>query len=188
MNPIRREALGRVILSLVVWASPAAAQFSFTPRPAPEARWFLVTEFGAVLNLNRVEASSREQLLNWELGPMLNLNPKCSLGATLFLSYSKDAEIYAGPKLRFRYWINRSLSFDAGAGPVWRLNYIESGTWLSGQVGLSYRDLAHVFVQFDFFEDTIASAGIKIGRLPGAIIGAVAGGIAGIRFLVSRLD
>jgi len=54
MNPpLRREALGRVILSLVVWASPAAAQFSFTPRPAPEARWFLVSEFGAVLNLNR---------------------------------------------------------------------------------------------------------------------------------------
>jgi len=168
--------------------SGLAAQFSFSPRPAPEIRWFLVTEFGAVLNLNRVEARSREQLLNWELGALLNLNPKHGLGATLYVSYSKDAEIYAGPKLRYRYWLSPSLSLDAGAGPIWRINYVESGTWLSSQVGLNYRDLAHVFVQLDFFEDTIASAGIKIGRLPGAIIGAVTGGIAGIRFLVSRLD
>jgi hypothetical protein len=81
-----------------------------------------------------------------------------------------------------------ALSLEASAGPIWRLNYIESGTWLSTQVGLGYRDLAHLFIQFDFFEDTIASAGLKIGRLPGLILGAVAGGITGVRYLISRLD
>jgi hypothetical protein len=188
MSCVRRKTFSLVIALLLASASPLAAQFSFSPKPAPQARWFLVTEFGAVLTLNRVESSAREQLLNWELGVMRNLNAKHSLGAALFISYSKDAEIYAGPKLRYRYWLNPALCLEAGAGPIWRLGYIESGTWLSSQVGLSYRDLAHVFVQLDFFEDTIASAGIKIGRLPGAIIGAVAGGIAGIRYWISRLD
>jgi len=188
MNFARCKSLVLISALSTALASPLRAQFSFNPKPGPEARWFAVTEFGAVLNLNRVEASSREQLLNWELGLMGNLNPKHSLGGTLFISYSKDAEIYAGPKLRYRYWLNPTLSLEAGAGPIWRLNYIESGTWLSAQVGLNYRDLAHLFLQFDFFEDTIASVGLKIGRLPGAILGAVAGGIAGVRFLFSRLD
>jgi hypothetical protein len=188
MNFARCKSLVLISALSTALASPLRAQFSFNTKPAPEARWFAVTEFGAVLTLNRVEASSREQLLNWELGLMGNLNPKHSLGGTLYISYSKDAEVYAGPRLRYRYWLNPALSLDAGAGPIWRLNYLESGTWLSAQVGLNYRDLAHLFLELDFFEDTIASVGLKIGRLPGAILGAVAGGIAGIRFLISRLD
>jgi hypothetical protein len=188
MNFGRFKSIVLLNALLMAFASPLKAQFSFNPRPAPKARWFAFTEFGAVLTLNRVEASSREQLLNWELGLMGNLHSKHSLGGTLFISYSKDAEVYAGPKLRYRYWLSPMLSLDAGAGPIWRLNYIESGTWLSTQVGLSYRDLAHFFLQFDFFEDTITSVGFKIGRLPGAILGAVAGGIAGVRYIISRLD
>jgi hypothetical protein len=185
-----RSHLTAVMIAAHLFAAalPLSAQFSFEPRQAPEVHWFAITEFGAIINLNRVEAGSREQILNWELGLMRNLTPKHSLGGSLFISYSKDAEIYAGPKLRYRYWLNRAFSLDAGAGPIWRLNYVESGTWLSAQVGLSYHDLAHFFLQFDFFEDTIASAGIKIGRLPGAILGVAAAGIAGVRFLVSRLD
>jgi hypothetical protein len=188
MHFARCQSLVFIIALLVAMASPLSSQFNFNPKPAPEARWFVVTEFGAVLTLNSVEASSREQLLNWELGFMGNLNPKHSLGGTLYISYSKDAEIYAGPTLRYRYWLNPTLSIEAGAGPIWRLNYIESGTWLSARVGLNYRDRAHLFLQFDFFEDAITSIGLKIGRLPGAILGVIAGGIAGIRFLVSRLD
>lgn len=188
MDFTRCKSLIFIIALLIAFTCPLIAQFSFKPKPAPEARWFAITEFGAVLTLNRVEGSAREQFLNWELGLMGNLNPKHSLGGTLFISYSKDAEVYAGPKLRYRYWLNPTLSLDVGAGPIWRLNYLESGTWLSTQVGISYRDLAHLFLQFDFFEDTIASVGFKIGSLPGAILGAVAGGVAGVRFLVSRLD
>jgi hypothetical protein len=183
----RLLVFSEIILTLAIVPS-VWAQFSFNPKPAPEARWFAVTEFGAVITLNSVEASSREQLFSWELGLMRNLAPRHSLGGTLFISYSKDAEIYAGPKLRYRYWLNPKLCLEAGAGPTWRLNYIQSGTWLSAQVGLNYRDLAHFFVQFDFFEDAIASAGIKIGRLPGAILGAAAGCIAGLRYFISRLD
>ena len=188
MNFGRFKPLVLLVALLVPALSPLKAQFSFNPKPAPEARWFAITEFGTVLTLNRVEASAREQLLNWELGLMGNLSPKHSLGGSLYISYSKDAEVYAGPKLRYRYWLNPALSLDAGAGPIWRLNYLESGTWLSAQVGLSYRDLAHLFLQLDFFEDTITSVGLKIGRLPGAILGVVAGGIAGVRFIISRLD
>ncbi|MBN2409357.1 MAG: hypothetical protein JXE07_06425 [Candidatus Aminicenantes bacterium] len=188
MDNTRRNLLFFGTLLLGLAASPLGAQFSFTPRPAPEAKWFPVTEFGAVLTLNRVEASAREQLLNWELGLMGNLSRRHSLGGTLFISYSKHAEIYAGPKLRYRYWINPTVSIEAGAGPIWRLSYIESGTWLSGQIGLNYRDLACAFLQFDFFEETIASAGLKVGRRPGAILSALAAGVVGIRYLISLMD
>jgi len=186
--PKFRDFAALLPVSLLISYIPLSAQFSYSPKPAPEFRWFAISEFGAVLTLNRVETSSREQLLNWELGLMGNLNSKQSLGGTLFASYSKDAEIYAGPKLRYRFWLNPGLALDAGVGPIWRLNYIESGTWVSAQFGVSYLDWGQFFFQFDFFEDTIASAGLKIGRLPGAILGSVAAGIAGVRFLVSRLD
>jgi hypothetical protein len=167
---------------------PLAAQVRFNPRRAADAKWFAVTEFGVVLTLNRVEASAREQLFTWELGLMRNVNHGHSLGGTLFVSYSRDAEIYAGPKLRYRYWVNFALSLEAGAGPIRRLNYLESGTWLSSQAGLDYRDLAVLFLQIDFFEDTIASVGAKTGRLPGMLLSAIAAGVVAIRYLIGILD
>jgi hypothetical protein len=188
MDFIRRHLLVAATLFLGIVTAPISAQFSFSPKPAPDATWFAVTEFGAVLTLNSVEASAREQLLNWELGLMGNINRHHSLGGTLFISYSKDAEIYAGPRLRYRYWINLSLSLEAAAGPIWRLNYLESGTWLSTQAGVNYRDLASLFLRFDFFEDAIASVGIKTGRLPGTILSALAAGVVGVRYLIGLMD
>lgn len=108
-------------------------------------------------------------------------------GALCF-SYSHDAEIYAGPKLRYRYWFNPSLSQEAGAGPLWRLSYLKSGTFFASQLGVNYRDLATLFLQLDFFENTIPSLGIKIGSWPGTIVAIVAAGVAGVRYLIERID
>jgi hypothetical protein len=95
-----KKSSSLAVALLVVLAFPLRAQFSFNPKPAPETRWFAVTEIGAVPTLNRVEVSSREQLLNWELGLMKNLAPRNSLGATIFISHSKDAEVYDARPMR----------------------------------------------------------------------------------------
>src|SRR4030042_5338664 len=118
MDFARCKSLVLIIALIMAIAPPLGAHFLFNPRPAPEARWFAITEFGAVIILNRVEASSREQLLNWELGLMGNLNPRHSLGGTLFISYSKDAEIYAVPKLRYRYWLHPNLNLKDSYGTI----------------------------------------------------------------------
>jgi len=77
--------------------------------------------------------------------------PKHSIGGTLHISYSKDAEIYAGPKLRYRYWLNPTLSLEVGAGGIAGVRFLISKAGLSIDYLAAFRyiGLEPVFARVD---------------------------------------
>jgi len=164
------------------------AQLCWQGKPSPECRLFIITEFGGVLPVSENSAGAQIQRLNWELGGLLNLNKRNAAGTALYFSLSKNSELYGGGKLRYRLWLNRSFSLDAGAGLMWRLNYIESGTNYTGHIGINYRDIVSLIVQIDVLEDTIASIGIKTGSWIGAASGTAAAVVGTVLYILSRID
>lgn len=180
-----------VLFILVFFAALSGnsyAQLCWNGKPYPECRFFIVTEFGGVLPISKKSAGAQIQRVHWELGGLLNLNKRNAAGAALYFSLSKNSELYGGGKLRYRFWLNRSFSLDFGAGLMWRLNYIESGTNYTGHFGINYRDVVSLIVQIDVLEDTIASIGIKTGSWIGAASGTAAAVVGTVLYILSRIE
>lgn len=177
-----------VLACTIAFSGNSYAQLCWRGKPSPECRFFIVTEFGGVLPISENSAGAQIQRLNWELGGLLNLTKRNAAGAALYFSLSKNSELYGGGKLRYRLWLNRSFSIDAGAGLMWRLNYIESGTNYTGHIGLNYRDIVSLIVQIDVLEDTITSIGIKTGSWIGAASGTAAAVVGTVLYILSRID
>jgi len=185
---LEKKSLYLSAISILLISASLQGQICFKPKPFPECNKFFITEFGILLNINSIEASAREQILNWELGLMGNISRKSAVGGSLYASYSKNAELYGGFKMGYRRWLNSSFNVEAEAGPIWRLGYIESRTFFSFNLGLNYRDLALFLFQIDFFEEPIVSIGIKFGTWPGTILGVLAAGVTGVRYLLRIID
>jgi len=193
MNRVERKVKKTLVIPIVlafifVFTGNSYAQLCWRGKPSPECRFFIVTEFGGVLPLNDQSAGAQIQRLNWELGGLLNFNQRNAAGAALYFSLSKNSELYGGGKLRYRFWLNRSFSLDCGAGLMWRLNYIESGTNYTGHIGINYRDIVSLIVQIDVLEDTITSLGIKTGSWIGAASGTAAAVVGTVLYILSRID
>ena len=184
----------KVVVSMIVLAYIAVlsensyAQLCWRGKPAPECRIFFITEFGGVLPISGNNAGAQIQRLNWELGGLLNFNKRNAAGAAFYFSLSKNSELYGGGKLRYRFWLNRSFSLDFGAGLMWRLNYIKSGTNYTGHLGLNYRDIVSFIVQIDVLEDTITSLGIKTGSWIGTAAGTAAAVVGTVLYILSRIE
>ncbi len=177
-----------VLAYAAVFAGDSYAQLCWRGKPAPDCRYFFVTEFGGVLPISENNAGAQIQRLNWELGGLLNFTQRNAAGASFYFSLSKNSELYGGGKLRYRFWLNRSFSLDCGAGLMWRLNYIASGTNYTGHIGLNYRDIVSFIVQIDVLEDTITSLGIKTGSWIGAASGTAAAVGGTVLYILSRLE
>ena len=177
-----------MLVYITILSGNSYAQICWRGKPYPECRFFIVTEFGGVLPVSEKSAGAQIQRINWELGGLLNLNKRNAAGAAIYFSLSKNSELYGGGKLRYRFWLNRSFSLDCGAGLMWRLNYIESGTNYTGHFGINYRDVVSLVVQIDVLEDTIASIGIKTGSWIGAASGTAAAVVGTVLYLISRIE
>lgn len=186
MTKIKAGAV--LLIFMAVLTGNSHAQLCWRGKPSPECRFFIVTEFGGVFPISENSAGAQTQRLNWELGGLFNLTKRNAAGAALYFSLSKNSELYGGGKLRYRLWLNRSFSLDAGAGLMWRLNYIESGTNYTGHIGINYQDIVSLIVQIDVLEDTITSIGIKTGSWIGAASGTAAAVVGTVLYILSRID
>lgn len=90
---------------------------SFTGRPWPGARWFLVTHSGLAA---RVDAGSPlyekgKAYALADFGAMRNLGERWAVGGNLYVG-ADDRRLRFGPKARLRYWLGSAHSIDAAAG------------------------------------------------------------------------
>jgi len=115
--------LGLVLLSCSVapaLAAPAQKGLTFRPRPRPEARAFLITEF---LYGNELDGSfSNGHLFSWQLGFMINADERNSFGCAAALDLLRRSESGVGrigPYLRYRRWLSTRKSIDGALGVVW---------------------------------------------------------------------
>jgi hypothetical protein len=185
---MRKKFLTCFIIFVFMTLTSLNAQLCFRGRPSPECKWFTITEFGALAKISQGSEGPFHQLFTWELGAMHNLNRSNALGATLYASFTKQSEVYGGFKLRFRKWIGPAWSLEGGAGPIWRLNYPESGMHFTGHIGLNYKDYVILTGHVDFMEKTVVYIGIRTGALPGAAASLLSAAVLGIRYFILRLD
>ncbi len=97
----------------IVFASPLAgyAQTCFQGKPLPNCKSFWITEITVGID---VISSYAGGLVTPEVGLMANLNKKHAIGGTAFLDITDNAGF--GVKGRYRYWMSKNFSIDAGAG------------------------------------------------------------------------
>jgi len=185
---MRKAMATGILLGIFVFVSYLPAQLCFRGKTRPGCSWFLITEFGALAKISQRSAGPYHQIITWECGLMRNLDEGNALGAALYASFSRQSEVYGGFKLRYRRWLGQSWSLESGAGLAWRLNYPESGTHITGHIGLNYKDYVILTGQIDYMEEAVAYLGIRTGALPGAVAVLVSAAALGVRYLLSRIS
>ncbi len=199
-----------VLLSLLIFPLLAEAQFSLKPSPLPTCKTFLLTEIGYYYRV-----SSFPEELSWykhhsyftsNVGLMMNLSSKFSIGAANFVGIDDDGQLRWGAKARARRWFGPEKSADLSLG----LNFADSRGYydmpaITGELSLNLRDLiifnilvevaSYKIDQYADYEpyellgtkkgsDVGIYTGIKTGRKPGlianigiALVGAVVLGL-----------
>lgn len=95
----------------------AKKKFSFTPKPFPECRSFMITEFGLSYGLDKPSDESNLRLVTWELGYMVNRDEHSAIGGTLFIGVEPDGGASRlGLRARYRYWLSGNKSLDIAPG------------------------------------------------------------------------
>jgi len=110
-----------LILCVLIIVPTAQAQFSFLPKPLPEASVFLITEIGYVYRVsqsidedNNFFSESRHHYIS-EIGFMKNLNPHYAVGGNFYFENEGRSASRAGFKVRLRKWLDR-YSLDLSTG------------------------------------------------------------------------
>lgn len=176
-------------LSFLLSPSISQAQISFRGKPVPECIMFFITEAGGVVG---VAGSPGEFGVNYEFGLMYNLNQRSALGATLFTLF--DGSNFRGIKLRYRHWMNSSISLDVSPGlSLWGYGKHPQFT---GHVGLNFGDWIALIGQADIQRQWHAnrlrskvnfSMGVKFGSYAGCGLMIVSGvGALIIGFLIAK--
>jgi hypothetical protein len=92
-------------------------KFSFKPKPFPECRSFLITEFGLYYGLDKSSDQTNLRLITREFGLMENRDERSAIGGTLFIDAEADREgSRLGFRARYRYWLSRNRSLDIAPG------------------------------------------------------------------------
>ena len=168
-----KKALILLVLTGLLIISPAVhAQIKFRGKPLPECKMFLITEAVGFLTMERyMERYVPEPGLVSEFGLMFNLNKHSAVGATVFFKMGADLD-GMGFKVRYRYWLNSSFSFDVSPG-LWLWSDCGHYTF-TGHVGLNYKDWVGLIAQIDNHRGdlrsrNVYSLGIKFGSYPGFV-------------------
>lgn len=171
----------------------------FRCRPYPECRAFFVTNSGGYFQLGaRRGANPMRAIADW--GAMVNLSSKDAIGGSWFVTVAEN-ELSTGPVLRWRRWLGPTQSLDFAVGtPVAGGNLARPGSVL----GLVKYNPVYWFgiaarpemVRYDdeyICDDagcrTVSGTkarlylGAEVGELPGLVLGASAGVVAGLLVL-----
>lgn len=188
----------RKFFMLILWvlldSMTVHAQFSFTPKPLPEASVFPVTEIGyayrvtpfAEDNSNRL-GPYRHHYLS-EIGLMKNLSPNYAAGGIFHVGTDAFSKWRAGFKARLRRWFYK-FSVDLSAGMLfWDSRSLDDNV-ITGGVAISLKNSIGFIVQVEsahltaYLPPTYIPAdkndkavyfGMKIGSKPGAWINGAA--------------
>jgi len=66
---------------------------------------------------SNIDANKRKWLFTADWGYMRNLNPRSSLGATLYFGGDDDVGVF-GVRPRYRLWLDRQAALDLSAGII----------------------------------------------------------------------
>ena len=114
----------------VAATEPEAPSCAF--HPAPECRYFGVTDFGVAFGSTRTsqsifDSTGRRVELFIEGGAMRSFGSRNAAGVTWFLALDNNPGS-TGPGLRYRRWVTRRQSVEGGVGvPLFSWDY-EAGT------------------------------------------------------------
>jgi hypothetical protein len=129
-----------LLFVLTALAGTSSGQPCFRGRPLPDCKSFWITESGAFFHLNSHKGdrwNDRKVYENlyytWEIGGMVNRNPKTAFGGTLYIGwdgYINDTRL--GIKGRWRWWLSPHTGLDLSPGilmsdkisasPIWCLS------------------------------------------------------------------
>ena len=189
-------AAGPVRAGESVAPSSSPRGLSFTGKPLPETRWFLITHAGLAL---RVDEGSplyerSDAYILTDFGAMRNVGKRWAVGANLYVG-ADDYRSRVGPKARVRYWLGRETAVDAAAGFLLTGNDDWKGTAIFpgyvGEINLGLKELlvtgAVETVDIEKSgireRDTSWYVGAKAGGVTGAILTAV--GLAALAIILS---
>jgi hypothetical protein len=202
-----------ILLLSLVFPLPAKAQFSLKPSPLPTCKAFLLTEIGYYYRVSSFPEDlypdyKHHSYFTSNIGLMMNLSSKFSIGAANFVGIDNGHEIRWGAKVRARRWFGPEKSADLSLG----LNFADSRTYydkpaFSGELSLNLRDqlIFNILVEvgsynYELFEtayydsyeqvssiikkgsDVGIYTGIKTGRNVG-LIAHIAGALIGAAIL-----
>ncbi len=109
-------------LWLLIPTQHLEAQFSWKPRPLPEARTFLVTEIGYAYRINDYAEGAfnleRHHYFTSEVGAMVNTSESFAVGATSFTGMDEGGNFRWAVKTRFRWWLDRERSIELSQGLI----------------------------------------------------------------------
>lgn len=156
----------------------------FRGRPLRGCGVFAITEAGYRYQLT--PRAGPRHLVDVELGFMMNFNQTMAWGGTAFIAGNFDGESRWGLKGRYRYWLSRWASVEAGAGVLYVTEIAgldPSGPAFTGQLAFNMADFGSVTGTVDAFGrgDTRWSVGAKTGSYSTA----VAAGLALVALVVA---
>ncbi len=194
-----------VLLLLLGVYTEGSAQFSWKPKPYPECRSFLVTDFGTVIRLTSTpyqvtryfrsdtlegvnERSLRGPvLLISDVGLMFNLNPRYAVGIShsMVADFGSDESgLYGGFKLRFRRWLNNKSSVEFTPGLLF---WGHPAAGFTGGIDYRWREILGISLQFEYilwynWDDTGGESGSTrhTRNYLGAYLGAKTGSLPGL--------
>ncbi len=204
-----RSRLVFIAASISVFSVPVfGVPISTTPMPSPQARGFLVTEFGAAHRLGACSRSDaadskllvhigaknacplyalrRRQYYFSKLGFMVNLNRTYSVGLSHLIAMDEGGENRGGPVLTVRRWFGDPSSVDLSAGLYWWDTRSPSRR-PSAQVSLAFNwsDWLAIVTQLESTDfpgvgdDHGLYVGLRTGAGPGLVLNSIAA-VAGI--------
>jgi len=174
----------------------------------PFSRSVLLTEFSFLFPLGgRAEANADIGCdMGAELGWLQRIDRRSALGAAVFAVAGSD-DPRLGARLRYRRWLSRRFSVDAGLGTILAHDSRYRDKEYVGSLGLSWNDRLHLALQYenyrvkdyywwyDYSDTGVTTsthrawnlyASLKFGREPG-IVGICAATV-GIIALLSTFD
>ncbi len=184
-----------ILLLSLVFRLSAEAQFSLKPSPLPACKSFLLTEIGYYFRVSsfpeELSFYKHHSYFTSNVGLMINLNSRFSLGAANFLGLDNDGNVRWGAKARARRWFGAETSAELALG----INFADSRSYyerpaFSGELTLNLRDLLifnvlievanYKIPEYAVYEpygllgynkgtDTAIYTGIKTGRKVGLI-------------------
>jgi hypothetical protein len=173
------------------------------PRPLPEARSFLVTEVGVMIQVVGANVTPGDDVLQGvtDQGVMVNASEKLGVGL-VFHGEAGGGRSRLGPEIRMRRWIGRNSSVDVQAGAmIWggESNGIDfTGPSPHAQVTINGNDVIALQVQAQLHavhlrgdyphvggqpptgidedhNELVMHAGARLGTVPGVVATVVLG-------------
>lgn len=187
------------VLPSIVIAQEPVREWSLQPRPLPETKTFMLTEFAAGISPEVIGLQDRvwgpNYLATWDLGLMRNVSPRFALGGSLGITQGNNTEEFSiALKPRLRYWATPRVPIDLSPGIVILDNadeYDPNARFLIDAT-VSYRDwvgitgrLLTTHIEYPInlpnepprtteFDKTEFYMGLRLGSYPGLIVGSTA--------------